>query len=205
MRTSPYMLLLLLLLITLCCRHGTDSTPPEPTPTISTSPTPQIDVGGGLASPEPGDAAPEEFEGTAGIVEKPRRHAELAILREVRTGRHSTFDRVVFEFEGKSTPGYRLEYVDKPVRDCGAGNVVSVTGDGFLKVEIVPAHAHTDDGEPTIKGRERAPDLPVLKELKLICDFEAHIEWILGLSSPNRYRVLELSNPPRLVVDIRHR
>jgi hypothetical protein len=45
----------------------------------------------------------------------------------------------------------------------------------------------------------------VLKELKLICDFEGQVEWLLGLAARNGYRVLELTEPPRLVVDVRHR
>jgi hypothetical protein len=43
-----------------------------------------------------------------------------------------------------------------------------------------------------------------LYELELTCDFEAVVTWVLGLESPNRYQVRELSNPPRLVVDVRH-
>ncbi|MBA4159064.1 MAG: hypothetical protein H0X65_16535, partial [Gemmatimonadetes bacterium] len=47
-------------------------------------------------------------------------------------------------------------------------------------------------------------DYPVLKQLTLICDFEAQVEWVLGVSSPNRFRVIELHEPARLVVDVRH-
>jgi hypothetical protein len=125
------------------------------------------------------------------------------VLREIRTGQHPAFDRVVFEFEGNRVPGYHVEYVDRPVRTCGAGEVVQVEGYGYLLVQMMPAQAHTNDGKPTIKQREIAPNLPLIKQLKILCDFEADVQWILGLSSPNRYRVLELSNPARLVVDVR--
>jgi len=43
-----------------------------------------------------------------------------------------------------------------------------------------------------------------VKELISTCDFEAEVEWVAGVASPNRYRVLELRNPTRLVVDIKH-
>jgi len=71
-------------------------------------------------------------------------------------------------------------------------------------VLFMGANAHTDAGEPTIKDRTRSPNHTVVKDLKLICDFEAEVEWVMGVPSPNKYRVLELKNPARLVVDINH-
>jgi hypothetical protein len=53
---------------------------------------------------------------------------------------------------------------------------------------------------------ERAlqPALPNLLELRLICDFEAQVEWIAALRSPQPVRVLRLREPSRLVIDVRH-
>lgn len=153
---------------------------------------------------EPGDTSPDDFEGTAGITEKKKPAARVATLVDVRAARHEKFDRIVFEFAGSSLPGYHIEYVDRPVRNCGPGEVVPLAGDGYLLVRFQPAIAHTEAGEPTIKERERRPALTILKEMKLICDFEADVSWAMGLASPNRYRVVELSSPARLVVDIKH-
>jgi len=30
------------------------------------------------------------------------------------------------------------------------------------------------------------------------------VTWVLAVQSPNRYRVLELEDPARLVIDVRH-
>jgi hypothetical protein len=155
-------------------------------------------------SSESGDTAADDFEGTAGITEKKSAATGVATLTDVRTAQHDKFDRAVFEFAGSALPDYHIEYVDRPVRSCGSGEVVPLQWDGYLLVRFVPAHAHTDAGEPTVKDRERRPDLRVLKELKLICDFEAEVSWVMGLASPNRYRAIELSTPPRLVIDIKH-
>lgn len=150
-------------------------------------------------------AAPSgSFEGTAGIVEKQRPEAGVAVLRDVRAASQEGFDRVVFEFEGSAVPGYHVEYVDRPVIQCGSGEPVEVAGDGWLEVRLVPAQAHTEEGRPTAGERERRLSLPVIKELQSTCDFEAHVTWVLGVASPNRYRVQELSNPARLIVDVRH-
>jgi hypothetical protein len=175
---------------------------------IPSSPTPQstslVEAAGGFARPEVGDTSSEVFEGTAGIVEKKRLKVHPVELTDVRSGRHETFDRVVLEFNGREVPGYHIEYVDRPVRQCGSGNVVPLAGDAWLSIQVSPANAHDENGRPTIVERERKLSLPVIKELKLICDFEAEVEWVLGVTKPNKYRVLELSNPSRLVVDIKH-
>lgn len=154
--------------------------------------------------PQSSDAPSDEFDGTVGIIEKQKPDLAPVVLQEVRTGRHTNFDRVVFEFQEDVVPGYHLEYIDRPVRQCGSGEVVEVAGDGWLWVQLTPAYAHNDSGEATVEDRERHLGLPVLKELELICDFEAEVAWVLGVSSPNHYRVLELSDPARLVVDIEH-
>jgi hypothetical protein len=82
--------------------------------------------------------------------------------------------------------------------------VVPLKGDAWLEIRFMPANAHDEQGEPTLRTREMVPNHKVVKELKSTCDFEADVEWVAGLASPNKYRVLELKNPTRLVVDIKH-
>ena len=141
---------------------------------------------------------------TAGTVVRPAPGTGASTLTEVRAGLHHEYDRVVFEFGRDSIPGYHVEYVDKPVRKCGSGNVVEVAGDGWLEVRMNPARAHTEAGEATITERSRLFDMPVLKQLELTCDFEANVTWVLGVASPNRYRVKEVPDPARLVIDVKH-
>jgi hypothetical protein len=124
-------------------------------------------------------------------------------LRDVRTARNEGFDRTVFEFEGTQVPGYHVEYVDSPVRHCASGEPVEIAGQGWLQVRLQPARAHAN-GQVTVAQRERKPALPVLQELELTCDFEADVTWVLGVKAPNTYRVMELHEPTRLVVDVRH-
>ncbi len=145
-----------------------------------------------------------EFAGTTGITDKKNEIKSVAVLKEVRAARHGDYDRVVFEFEGAELPGYHIEYIDKPVRACGSGNVVPLKGDGWLEIRFYPAQAHDENGQPTIKNREQNPNFQIIKEMKITCDFEAVATWVLGVSSPNEYRVLELKNPTRLAVDIKH-
>jgi hypothetical protein len=146
-----------------------------------------------------------DFEGTAGITDKKNNVKGAALLTKIRTAEHGNYDRVVFEFAGAEMPSYHIEYVDKPVRSCGSGEVVPLKGDGWLEIRFNPANAHTEEGKPTIEKREFAPNHKIIKEIKSTCDFEANVEWVLGVASPNKYRVLELENPTRLAVDIKHK
>lgn len=128
----------------------------------------------------------------------------VATLSEVRTGTHAGYDRVVFQFADALLPGYEIEYPDGPLYQCGSGDDVSVEGAARLVVKLLAARAHDDQGQVTIAERQRVPALPVLIELKLTCDFEAQVEWVVGLSARRPYRVMELSGPPRLVLDVQH-
>ncbi len=174
----------------------------SPAPTSASAAAPE--ASGGLAPPETGDTSAEDFAGTIEIVEKKRTTSSAVILREVRAGRHEKFDRVVFEFAGSQIPGYRVEYLAQPARSCGAGEVVEVAGQADLLVQLVPAYAHNEQGQATVTQRERLTNLPELKQMKIICDFEAEVQSLLGLAKANPFRVVELTNPTRLVVDVKH-
>lgn len=180
----------------------TDSTPPAAAPTESGTPAPAVDTA--AVPPTPAPAAAPMPEWTAGRTGVRRRSAGVATVREVRAAPNQGFDRFVVVFGADPVPGYRVEYVDKPVRQCGSGDATQVAGDGWLAITLHNARAHTDQGRATVQQRERALSLPVLREWEFTCDFEAEVQIVLGVASPNRYRVLELANPSRLVIDIQH-
>lgn len=181
-------LLLALALMTVCTAPGCRGTPSVEVPDDPTV---------AVVSPE--------LSWTVGIVESADSPpAVSAVLRELREGRHAGFDRMVFEFENGVIPGYQVEYVDRPVRRCSDGEPVPLPGDGYLRIRMQPARAHTSAGTPTIHRDERKYRLPVLQQAEMICDAGETLEWVLATAVPNGYRVIELSDPARLVIDIRH-
>jgi hypothetical protein len=129
----------------------------------------------------------------------------MPVIRAVRTAVHDEFDRVTVEIEpGAGTPGYHLEYVDRPLHQCGSGMEIHPVGEGWLELRLEPTNAHTEAGAPTLPGREIPADGRLLRRLYLTCDFEAVVSIVLALTSPNPYRVMTLDDPPRIVVDVRH-
>lgn len=155
--------------------------------------------------PTSADSAPSVVRGwTAGIVRRAPAEPGVVALRDLRIGRHGKYDRATWEFEGTLLPGYAIEYVDSPVRACGSGRAVRLAGEGWLEVRFEPARAHTPAGEVPSGLGDRDPGLPTILEVRRTCDFEGVVTWVLGMSSPEPYRVLELDEPARLVVDVRH-
>jgi hypothetical protein len=144
---------------------------------------------------------PDTAAWTAGLTVKPG--SEMTTLTEVRSAVHDEFERIVFAFGPGPTPGYKVEYIDRPVRQCGSGDVVELPGDAWISVRFEPSQAHTEEGAPTIAERSRALNYQNIKALRMICDFEGQVEWVVAVASPNRYRTLELRGPERLVLDVK--
>lgn len=125
-------------------------------------------------------------------------------------GRHEGYDRVVFQF-GNVLPGYRVEYVQPPLKEDGSGKPVSVKGDAVVVVRMEPASGfdlNTGEGVMVYKGPRRidaaAAGLSVVRELVRTGDFEAVLSWAIGLPDKVDFRVRTATSPPRLIVDLRN-
>jgi len=154
-------------------------------------------------------AAPEDsiapFQGTLAATRRSRPGPPTARLRSLRVTAEAGFDRVVFEFADSVLPGYQIEYPEEPIRRCGSGDEVLLAGPGRLLVRLEPAQAHDERGNSTVPHREWAPQLAVVQEMKLVCDFEGQVEWAIGLAARRRFRVIETAPAAHLTVDVRHR
>jgi hypothetical protein len=121
----------------------------------------------------------------------------------VRTGRHEFYDRTVFDFTG-GTPGYRVEYA--PLVAEGTGTPVPLAGAATLRVVFDGAFPYdVATGASTIDlGRVYDPRLPTLRQIRSGGAFEGRISFGLGLADRVGFRVLRLTGPPRIAVDVAH-
>ncbi|MGH7443866.1 MAG: AMIN-like domain-containing (lipo)protein, partial [Longimicrobiales bacterium] len=131
----------------------------------------------------------------AGSVEVDRDAGAVAVLRDLRVATHDGYDRIVLDFGADAVPGYRIGYVDQPVRACGSGEPVELPGDAWLSIRLSPAAAHDESGELTVRNRDVFAGLPVISGVRAICDFDAVVTWVAGVRVPNTFRVLELTSP----------
>jgi hypothetical protein len=124
-------------------------------------------------------------------------------LRGVRAASNPEgFDRMVLDFGADPVPGWHTTYSARPALSCGSGEPVQVEGQRWLRVRLQTAQAHDEQGQPTVRQRRLPLGMPMLRELAIACDFEGEVEVVLGVSAANPYRVMELANPTRLVIDV---
>ena len=131
-----------------------------------------------------------------------------ALLKAVRVGRNAGFERIVYEFAGTSMPGYRVGWVEGPILADGSGEPVDVAGKAYLEMVMQPASG-VDLSAPQLTVVYNGPDrIAVAGQTKLITDlvrtgdFEAVLTWVAGTTEKVPFRVLRLSNPTRIVVDL---
>jgi hypothetical protein len=141
------------------------------------------------------------------VVVGPSRAKDTALLERVAVGHHDGYDRVVFQFRGDSLPGYRVEYVEPPLKEDGSGNPVDVAGNAFVVVRMEPASGfdlNTGEGQLVYKGPKRLPGTGVVKEVVRTGDFEAVLSWAIGLEAKVPFLVTTTASPARLIVDFKN-
>jgi hypothetical protein len=133
-----------------------------------------------------------------------RTPSSIPLVTGIRVGRHAGFDRVVLDLSGKA-PGYSVRYVKK-LRHDGSGAVADLRGRKSLQIVLTPAYAHNDtNGAPTLTTPDRQTfSHPQIREYALLGDFEGYVTVGIGLRHKEPFRVLTLSNPKRIVIDIKH-
>ena len=128
----------------------------------------------------------------------------------VRAGRHTCFDRLVFDFDG-AIAGGAVRYVSQ-VTTQAVGDPVPLRGGAFLDITLY-APTNDLDGRPTYSPRDPANLVAVggFRTLRQVADggsFEGYTTVGLGVRARLPFRVFVLSGPgtqSRLVVDVAHR
>lgn len=146
--------------------------------------------------------APQPSRWTQGVTERRVQVPGTVTVRDVRVGRNAGFDRLVIGMGSDPLPPYRIEYAVKPVRACGSGEVVPLEGDAALLVRLHQTQAHDEQGRVTVARPEIRADMPVIRQVKIICDFEAEVVVAIGTTAARPYRVLTEQDPTRLIVDL---
>jgi hypothetical protein len=105
----------------------------------------------------------------------------------------------VFEFAGQGVPEYKVELANSFI--APSGQAVRVDGNAFFQARFT-GQAHTNAG-----GRSYAqPDpfrvgLIVVREIKLVEDFEGVVRFGIGMERAVCPTVLTLQGPSRVVID----
>lgn len=137
------------------------------------------------------------FRGTLEPIDVERNLRVPNELRDIEMTQMRGFDRVEFEFARKALPGYTVEYVSDPGRICGTNLPAEVEGERFIKVTFQPTDADVADDW-------RALNFTNMRGIRQTCARGDSVEYVIGVREREPYRVLELADPSRLVLDVRH-
>ncbi|HZD00631.1 MAG TPA: LPXTG cell wall anchor domain-containing protein [Actinomycetes bacterium] len=122
-------------------------------------------------------------------------------LVALRAGRHDSFDRVVFQFDGP-LPSYSVRYVPEVIQD-GSGLPLTLRGSAFLEVTI-GAISHDEAGRSTLPVSRLQPNFPTVRDVRAPGDFEAQIIAGIGVAQRAGFTVFDLTGPSRIVIDLAH-
>lgn len=128
----------------------------------------------------------------------------MALLSDIRTGRHADFDRVVLDLSGQP---FEYRVMERPeVTQCASGAPISVPGNEVLLVVLIGASGYDENGNPTYTGSRNfpTPGLGNVGGVAITCDWET-LDVAVGYDDTYAWhRVFTLTNPNRVVIDIGH-
>lgn len=133
-----------------------------------------------------------------------------AQINNLRSGRHTCFDRLVVDLEG-DVSGYSAKYVNR-VSALGSGFTVPLSGAADLEI-LVYAPAHDADFRATYSPRNRSQAVNVdgyrtFRQVAFSGTFEGQTLIGLGVRARLPMRTFVLDGPgdgSRLVIDVAHR
>ena len=121
---------------------------------------------------------------------------QVAALRAAHNG---GFDRLVIEFTGAVVPQYEVKIASTFI--APSGQAIRVDGNAFFSVRV-GGQAHTDAGQRSYPQTDPyRPGLPLIREVKLVTDFEGVVILGVGLEHLACPTLLVLASPPRIVLD----
>ena len=168
---------------------ATASAAPEPTPT----PEPGLDA----AKPINADNWMSSVEGLPPV--RSDGPTKALALTGIRAATHEGFTRVVLEFSGEGTPGVWCAAWTYEAVEQGRGLPIQVEGEAVLDL-VIDGTPMTASENPYPSGTHtRAGDLDVVSD----GTFEDNTHVVIGAPAPRQFQIGFLSNPVRMVVDIR--
>lgn len=127
-------------------------------------------------------------------------------LTGVRTAHRSGYDRVVLDLDGTGRPGFHVRYVKRPRAD-GSGDPVRLRGTTYLQVVLRGMGLPSDTGIASFgDAATRVPGSGTTRVTEIAPGgtFEGAQQAFVGLDGARTpLRAFVLSNPTRLVVDVR--
>jgi hypothetical protein len=207
-----------IVVVSACGPQPGTSTSPTPTPIVSASrsASPSATASSSAAATARPSASPSvtptaiASPGSSPAAVCPRttggNASNQAQLVAVRVAHQPGFDRLVFEFGQSTAPGpfgmpaYAIETSNS--LSGPSGQPVTIAGSALFGARFQNASTQNPNGTPSYAGsNDIKPTTPLIKEVKIVEDFERVLLWGVGLDHLACPKVSELAGPFRVVLD----
>ncbi|MBF82160.1 MAG: hypothetical protein CL522_01955 [Actinobacteria bacterium] len=141
----------------------------------------------------------------------PYGEAQNLLMVDARLGAHFDFDRFVLEFESNPSgsiagppDSYSVQWVSQPPIQFGSGQSIEVQGSEYLEI-LLHAYAYSRGSIPSeYSGLTEIQATGMLNVTEAVFggEVEGKLVWAIGAKNRAGFRVLEIPDPPRLVIDI---
>jgi hypothetical protein len=188
------------------------STPVTPTPTQSAVPTPtptltpSVVVSATHTLPPPTKAPTRTPtptpSGHLGVTQQGGKLGQTWNLATMRYGLHSNYLRVVWEMAeaGKHVPFFEVVEVDNAADPFPTGHDASW---GAARIDLVVSDLYAYDFPLGNRLPIVPPDNPRVTRIGLYPTYsDSQLGFSIGLKAPSAYKVYELTNPVRIVIDV---
>lgn len=130
-------------------------------------------------------------------------------LKNIRTGQHECYDRIVFDVPGGGDRiSYQVQYVDQFYADP-SGQHIPVAGGAILDIRVGAWSYDLQAGTPTYPGQVGEPlsgvsisGYSTFRDTRFGGTFEGQTQVGLGVRNRLPFRVIQLND--RVVVDVAH-
>ena len=178
----------------------------SPTVRVSASPTATVRASASATAVPTASASPGSTPAAACPRTTGGNASNQAQLVAVRVAHQPGFDRLVFEFGPSTAPGpfgmpaYAVEAASS--LSGPSGQPVAITGNALFGARFQNASTQNPNGTPSYTGStDLKPTTPLVKEVKIVEDFERVLLWGVGLDHLVCPKVSELAGPFRVVLD----
>ena len=179
--------------------------PPAPTYTPYPTPTPQVVVPTSTPTPHamvPTSTPTQDSSAYLGVTRQGGRLGAVWSLANVRYGSHPDRLRVVWEMAepGDHVPLFEVVEVDNAAEPFPLGHDPSW---GAARIDLIMSDVYAYDFPVSQRLPLIPRDNPWVTRIDLYPTFsDAHLGFSIGLKKPLAYKVYELKNPVRIVIDV---
>lgn len=127
--------------------------------------------------------------------------ADTVLVTGMRLGEHEDFDRIVVDLTGDSAPGWVTRWTTDPAEE-GRGEPLDISGSEFLDIVIKGVRIpETDEDWAVVYDDFSTRDFG---DISVIYDgtYEGRAHLVVGMSQKQPYRIFQLSNPNRVIIDV---